>query len=63
MKRMNMSECTRQNTCYDCTNTSCTGHGDKGADCPKWRCDEPGMDCERCGFIDRYIREMREFYG
>ena len=24
------------------------------ADCPKWKCDNPTMDCERCEFLKEY---------
>ena len=57
-----LTECTRKNTCYDCDNESCWHHGDKGADCPKYRCDRPKehmLDCEHCAFIDRFIDDMR----
>ena len=56
-----ISECTRQNTCYDCDNESCWHHGKKEADCPKYHCDR-GMDCEHCSFIDGFMEEMREEY-
>ena len=61
-----ITECTRQNTCYDCDNERCAFHGDKEADCPKYRCDRPEehlLDCEHCGFIDGFIRDMREEYA
>lgn len=58
-----LSKCTRQNTCYDCDNESCWNHGDKEADCPKYRCDnEKFLDCDHCSFIDGFIEEMREEY-
>ena len=48
--------CERRNTCYDCSNEKCWRHGDKGADCPKYRCDnQNGYDCDNCEFIDEYI--------
>ena len=59
-----MSECTRKNTCYDCDNKSCLHQGDKGADCPKYKCDNPNgvQNCENCEFIDDFIKEMRDEY-
>ena len=63
MKEVKLSLCTRQNTCFDCDNTECFGHGGKGADCPKLRCDNPGGDCDDCEFINNFIDEMREEYG
>ena len=58
-----MSECTRQNTCYDCDDKKCGHHGDKGADCPKYHCDyEPKYDCDHCAFINNFIRKERERY-
>lgn len=62
---MTITECTRQNTCYDCDDKKCSGHGDKEADCPKYRCDRPNgfeYKCEKCAFIDRYIEAMRKEY-
>ena len=61
-----ITECTRQNTCYDCDNERCAFHGDKEADCPKYHCDRPKehqLDCDHCGFIDGFIRDMREIYA
>ena len=58
---MIFSECTRQNTCFDCDNQKCWHHGKKEADCPKWKCDnERYMDCEHCDFIDACIEEERK---
>lgn len=60
-----ISECTRQNACYDCDNIHCGFQGQKSADCPKYRCDREGMfayDCDRCAFVDRYIEDMRKEY-
>lgn len=59
-----LSECTRKNLCCDCDNARCTRIGDKGADCPKWICDNPnGLDnCDNCDFIDNFIEEMRKEY-
>ena len=48
--------------CVDCDNTECVFCGQKSADCPKWKCDRPTecmYDCDHCGFIDHYIKEMR----
>ena len=61
-----ITECTRQNTCYDCDNERCAFHGDKGADCPKYHCDRPKehqLDCDHCGFIDGFIEDMRKEYA
>lgn len=61
-----LTECNRQNTCYDCDNEQCIYHGVKGADCPKNHCDRPApvnLDCEHCAFIDEYIEEMRKVYA
>lgn len=57
-------DCTRKNTCYDCDNQECIGHGDKGADCPKYHCDNPNglQNCENCWFIDMFIKELRKAY-
>ena len=33
-------------------------HGDIGADCPKWVCDQDG-DCEHCEWIRKYVKLMR----
>ena len=60
-----ISECTRQNTCYDCDNEKCWHHGTKEADCPKYHCDRPEelrYNCNCCAFIDNYIKTMRAFY-
>lgn len=55
--------CERENTCYDCDNERCWRHGDKGADCPKYRCDNPNCyDCDNCEFIDKYIKEERKWW-
>ena len=62
---LTLTECTRPNTCYDCTDPYCAHHGDKGADCPKYRCDRPEpftLDCEHCAFVDRHIEDERRFY-
>lgn len=61
---MTIEECTRQNTCYDCDNDKCVFAGKKEADCPKYRCDRPVIfqDCDKCGFVDKFIEDMREIY-
>ena len=56
-----ISECTRQNTCYDCDDEKCWHHGKKEADCPKYGCDND-MDCEHCEFINGFIEEERKMY-
>ena len=62
---LTLNECTRPTTCYDCDNQECISHGDKGADCPKYHCDNPkGLDnCDECEFIDGFIGVMRRQYG
>ena len=63
---MKFEECTRLNTCYDCNDDKCHHVGDKGADCPKYRCNRPGLlclDCNHCAFVDNYIEYMREEYA
>lgn len=60
-----ISECFRQNTCYDCDNVRCAFHGKKEADCPKYRCDRPDNskdDCEHCEFVDSFIETERKRY-
>ena len=61
---LTLIECTRQSTCFDCDNQECTGHGDKGADCPKYHCDNPNglNDCEHCDFIEMFIMSERKRY-
>ena len=47
--------------CRDCTNTHCYLHGDVSADCPKYKCDRPDeykYACDKCEFIDRYIKDV-----
>lgn len=59
-----LTECIRQNTCYDCDNERCAFHGDKEADCPKYHCDNAVLlDCDHCSFIDGFIRDMRKEYA
>lgn len=61
---MKLGICNRANVlCCDCPDTSCTHAGDKGADCPKYTCDNPiPHDCAHCAYIDGYIRIIREKY-
>ena len=58
---MKLGICSRKNTlCADCDSRTCAHAGDKGADCPKYSCDnEPKGDCAHCAYIDGYIRIMR----
>ena len=55
-----IDECTRTNFCVDCDDSDCTFAGCIEADCPKWKCDNPTMDCETCEFLKEYVRKMRE---
>jgi len=61
---VSFSICNKRNTCFDCDNTKCWHCGDKGADCPKWTCDNPkGIDnCDDCEFIDQYIEDERKMW-
>lgn len=60
MRTVTLHDCTRRTTCYDCDNKKCYHHGDKGADCPKYHCDNDILqDCEHCDFIESYIRVIR----
>ena len=46
--------------CADCGDESCVHAGNKGADCPKYNCDNPvPHDCGHCAYIDGYLRIMR----
>lgn len=57
--------CERQSLCVDCDNIRCTHQGKIGADCPKYHCDRPEdfrLQCETCGFIKKYVKEMRAEY-
>jgi hypothetical protein len=62
---MTLHECNRNNLCVDCDDERCWRRGDKGADCPKYTCDNPNgmMECENCCFIDEFILEMRKAYA
>ena len=52
--------CTKDVLCVDCKDRKCIRSGDKGADCPKWKCDnEYTLECNRCAFIDDFIKRMR----
>lgn len=64
MAGFTLTECTRQNTCYDCENERCNLAGYKKSDCPKYRCDNPNGidDCDHCAFIDDYIEHVRKSY-
>lgn len=58
---LNLSVCNRDNLCVDCDSETCLRAGDIGADCPKWKCDNPnGSDCEDCAFIKEFVEEMRK---
>ena len=51
--------CYRDNWCVDCDDEKCWHHGDIGADCPKWKCDQGfETDCEDCEFIKELYKEM-----
>ena len=52
-----IDECTRTNFCVDCDDSHCVFAGCIEADCPKWKCDNPTMDCE---FLMEYKREVTE---
>lgn len=61
-----MNNCSRNTPCIDCDNTNCVFQGKKESDCPKWHCDRPDyakLDCDHCGFIDKFIEDMREMYN
>ena len=49
-----IDECTRTNFCADCDDPDCLLARVAEADCPKWKCDNPTMDCERCEFLKEY---------
>ena len=38
----------------------CIHAGDIEADCPKWKCDNPSMDCENCEFLKDYKNGVTE---
>ena len=61
-----INNCSRNTLCVDCDNTNCVFQGEKKSDCPKWCCDRPDyakLDCDHCGFIDKFIEDMREMYN
>ena len=53
---VDFSECTRKNFCVECDDPDCLLAGEVEADCPKWKCDNPSMDCENCEIL-KNIRE------
>ena len=58
-----ISECTRNNFCYECNNEKCIHHGKIEADCPKYKCDLPEpmtYDCEHCSWIKRLIEKLKK---
>ena len=55
-----INRCTRKNFCVDCDDPDCLLVGEVEADCPKWKCDNPTMDCERCEFLKEYKKEVTE---
>ena len=55
---IDFSECTRKGFCVYCDDPHCIHAGDIEADCPKWKCDNPTMDCENCEFLKEYKREV-----
>lgn len=63
MSDVKISLCKKKIPCVDCDDTECWHHGKKEADCPKYKCDRPEeyrYECDRCGFIDWYIKEKRK---
>ena len=62
---MELKECNRKNSCFDCDNTKCYHAGKKEADCPKYRCNRDGygfLNCDNCAFVDRIIKSERQIY-
>ena len=55
-----INRCKRKNFCADCDEPDCIHAGDIEADCPKWKCDNPTMDCGKCEFLKEYKRKMTE---
>ena len=55
---VDISECIRTNLCVDCDDPDCLLAGEAEADCPKWKCDNPSMNCEACEFLKEYKREV-----
>ena len=59
---LSVGECKKDIPCVDCDEAKCIFHGKKEANCPKYHCDRPDphkYECQRCGFIDHFIEEMR----
>jgi hypothetical protein len=55
-----LSECTRDNFCFECANEKCLHHRKIEADCPKYSCDLPEPmtnNCEQCPWIKNFIIE------
>lgn len=60
---LQMSTCTRNNLCVDCSKLSCLFAGKIMSDCPKHHCDrehEHFEECETCDFIKQFQAEERE---
>ena len=58
-----LSECTRDNFCFECDNEKCAFHGKIEADCPKYKCDIPkaiAEDCEHCPWIKVFIKKSKD---
>lgn len=51
--------CDRNILCVDCDDRDCMFAGCIEADCPKWVCDNPTLDCETCEFLKEYVKEIR----
>ena len=54
-----INTCYRNSLCVDCEADDCVFAGCIEADCPKWKCDNPTMDCETCEFLKEYVKEIR----
>lgn len=57
-----ISECNLDILCVECKKETCTRHGNPGADCPKWKCDNLTGDCDNCAFLKNYQEEERKYY-
>lgn len=55
-----IDECTRINFCVGCDDPNCLLAGEVEADCPKWECDNPTMDCKNCEFLKDYKKGVTE---
>ena len=55
-----INRCTRKNFCVDCDDPNCLSAGVAEADCPKWKCDNPTMDCDNCEFLKEYKKGVKE---